>query len=138
MVIEDQITHLTNELMNIIYAEDEVDIAELVMELLSMEGHTVFHCSNGAIALNYLMKENEFELLITDHMMPELTGVDLIIKLRQADINIPCLINSATPNLKERLLGAGILTNTVRLLPKPMDISKLTEMVKEIQDEYNK
>ena len=57
--------------------EDETKVFELLERVLAHKGYTVVHVSNGKDALEKLKKDN-FDILITDHMMPEMSGLDLI------------------------------------------------------------
>jgi DNA-binding response OmpR family regulator len=65
----------------ILVADDDTNIRELIAISLIRAGYQVDAARDGAEAWNAL-KETTYSLLITDHKMPRLTGVELIKKLR--------------------------------------------------------
>jgi CheY-like chemotaxis protein len=73
--------------------------------------HKVVTACNGEEALT-LFGQQQFDLVITDHKMPRMTGVDLIQKMRKANPVIPVILLSGlidTPGLDERTSGADIV-----------------------------
>jgi CheY-like chemotaxis protein len=66
---------------NILIAEDETALRELYMSLLQAEGHVVVGVDNGEAAYGVLLTKH-FDLLLLDILMPKLTGLDLLERLR--------------------------------------------------------
>lgn len=73
--------------MKIVLAEDEFLIADMLVLTLEEEGHEVFDAPNGAAALR-LIREHHPDLVVTDFMMPLMTGLELAEAIR-ADTAIP-------------------------------------------------
>lgn len=84
--------------LHILVVEDEPDIAELMVHLLGDEGYTVRHAPNGLIALTMLASA-PVDLIVTDIMMPDMGGVQLIEAVRGSPElqRIPILVVTALP-----------------------------------------
>lgn len=93
----------------ILLVDDTPDIVENIREFLLMEDYRVITALNGVAALAHLERERP-DLIITDLVMPEMDGFELIQKLRSNDQykEIPILVFSAKPVASEKLdeLGA--------------------------------
>lgn len=82
----------------IVLIEDELDIADVLIFLLKIEGYEVTYAANGALAMKYLAGLTP-DLIVTDIMMPVMDGAKLLESLRQIDRLrlIPTLVISALP-----------------------------------------
>jgi CheY-like chemotaxis protein len=73
-----------------------VDDDELVLlntvAMLEDLGHTVLQANNGAEALRLLAEAPDLDLLITDHAMPEMTGVELALKAGAVRPDLPVIL----------------------------------------------
>ena len=68
---------------SILVVDDEPEVAEILSDLLVVDGHRVTIASNGAIALRKLGNET-YDLIVSDIKMPELDGTDLYRHLQRA------------------------------------------------------
>src|ERR1051325_9688576 len=68
--------------VSILHVEDGPEVSEPVRELLEAEGWHVFVCPRGDEALRRLQGGENFDLLILDHMLPGLDGVELTRRAR--------------------------------------------------------
>lgn len=68
----------------ILVVDDEESIREFFEIMLKREGYQVTTASNGAIALD-LFRKNQFDLVISDIQMPEISGLDLLTKIKEID-----------------------------------------------------
>ena len=62
-------------------------ILELIKEILSKEGHNVDTAANGKAALK-LIKEKTYDLLISDVKMPDMSGIELLSKVKRLTLNL--------------------------------------------------
>jgi two-component system cell cycle sensor histidine kinase/response regulator CckA len=69
---------------NILAVDDEPVILELIKEILCNDGHTVDTTTSANDALK-MIKEKRYDLLISDVKMPEMTGIELIKKVKKID-----------------------------------------------------
>lgn len=82
-----------NKKIMVLIAEDERPIANALSLKLSHEGFEVKTVYNGREALDSLEKEN-FDLLILDLMMPEVSGFEVLSKMKEKGIKVPVFISS--------------------------------------------
>ena len=93
----------------ILVAEDDKALNELVCSLLIGGGFEVFPCYDGEAAFK-AAEEQPFDMIISDIMMPGLSGFDLAEKVRKTDKLIPILFMTALDDKpsKQRGFNAGI------------------------------
>ncbi len=85
---------MSNKQQEILVVDDEKSLREMLAILLQREGYQVLQVENGKKALE-LVKNSEFDLIITDMKMPELSGLELLRKLREQDNDITVLMMTA-------------------------------------------
>lgn len=90
----------------LLIVDDEFRIRELIKKYAIYEGHTVFEAENGAAAVK-LSKEQEFDLIIMDIMMPELDGFSASMEIRKSS-NTPIIMLSALGEEYDRIHGFEI------------------------------
>ncbi len=111
---------------NIIVVDDEPVILELVKEILTKEGHSVDTATNGKAALK-LIKEKTYDLLISDVKMPDMSGIELLSKVKKAAPELAKRVIMATGDSA----GEDIVKKGVGYLPKPFTVDKLKKAVAE-------
>ncbi|MDZ5473975.1 response regulator [Bacillus sp. 31A1R] len=116
----------------ILLAEDEEVLRMLVVDTLEDEDYKVDEASDGQEALD-LFKNHEYDLLIVDYMMPILTGLELIEKIRETNLDIKIMMLSAKSQEFEieKVLSAG----ANYFMAKPFSPLQLLEKIEEILDE---
>ena len=67
----------------ILIVDDELEIANMVGELLNLAGYECFMANSGDSALKALGKR-EFGLVVTDIMMPGMSGIELLIEIKKS------------------------------------------------------
>ena len=102
--------------------EDENSIAEMVRFNLEMESYEVELIQDGAEALELFKRNFEFDLIILDVMLPNVSGVDLCRLIRQTS-QVPILFLSAKGTTADRIEGLKAGGNDY--LPKPFDLEEL-------------
>ncbi|MFD1912989.1 response regulator [Halodurantibacterium flavum] len=113
----------------IIVADDEFLLAQMLADLLEDEGYEVHTAQNGARALE-LVRSHQPALLITDFMMPVMTGLELATHLRDDPLfeTLPILLVSgaqgALAREREDLFD--------RVLDKPYNHLHLKQVVAEM------
>jgi len=111
--------------MNILVAEDERDIRELLRIHLEQEGYAVFAGQDGMEALAILERE-AIDLAILDVMMPKLDGFNLLRKLRETS-RIPVIFLTARGEDMDKVLGLGLGADDY--LVKPFSMAELLARV---------
>lgn len=119
--------------MSAILVVDDDDAMRLVMtRALDRSGHQVTEASNGLEALDKL-SQGSFDLIITDLIMPEMEGIELIqaIRKKHLDIKILGISGGGRSNPDSYLaLASGLGANKV--LAKPFEIETLLSTVNEL------
>lgn len=83
---------------SIIVVDDNDSIRDLLKNLLQAEGYSVITADNGTAALEKL-KQMAFDLVISDIMMPGLSGLDLLREVRKFDSNLPVVMITGYPTI---------------------------------------
>jgi DNA-binding response OmpR family regulator len=111
----------------ILVVDDDTSIRQLSTEVLIDSGYEVDAAADGAAAWETLQIK-AFNLLITDHNMPKLTGVELVKKLRSARMALPVIL--ATGRLPVEELAQNPSLQLAAMLPKPFSVDELLETVR--------
>ena len=116
----------------ILIAEDDEDIVELLSLYLTGEGFTVFSAGNGLQALERVEVER-IDVAILDIMLPVLNGYDLLRKIREKH-NFPVIILTAKDLDTDRILGLNLGADAY--LTKPFNPLEVVAYVKSALRRY--
>jgi DNA-binding response OmpR family regulator len=111
--------------MNILVADDENDIRNLVKLSLEENGYTVLTAKNGKEAWE-ILQTREVHLAILDVMMPVMDGFSLLRKIREHS-TLPVIFLTARGDEFDKVLGLGLGADDY--LVKPFSIAELTARV---------
>lgn len=111
--------------MNILIADDENDIRNLLKISLEENGYTVLTAQNGREAWD-ILREREVHLAILDVMMPVMDGFNLLRKIREHS-TIPVIFLTARGDDMDKVLGLGLGADDY--LVKPFSIAELIARV---------
>ena len=120
---------LPHSSQRILVVEDDVAIRLLNARVLVRSGYQVDAAEDGAAGWEALHAKN-FNLLITDHNMPRLSGLELVKKVRSARMTLPVIL--ATGALPEEELERHPWLQLAATLLKPFSPHQLLEMVQEV------
>ena len=117
--------------LHILYAEDLKELRNFMGLMLGREGHTVETADDGTAALERLGSDlNTFDLLITDHHMPRLNGLELVRCVRRMPFAGRIIVFSSElseeVNEQYRKLGVDLI------LPKPIFPVTFRAMLREL------
>lgn len=90
--------------MRAIVIEDDQDINEQIVSRLKQEGFAVDSADNGVDGL-YLMQEYPCDVAIVDLGLPQMSGMDVIRKIRAGGSNLPILILTARGKWQDKVEG---------------------------------
>lgn len=113
----------------ILVVEDDYDIRRLNTEVLMLHGYHVDAAEDGAAAWAALQQEG-YDLLITDHDMPRVTGVELLKKLHGARMDLPVIM--ATGAFPESEFTRYPWLQPAATLLKPYTLDELLNTVREV------
>ncbi|MFO0761837.1 MAG: ATP-binding protein [Byssovorax sp.] len=119
-----------NEVLLVV--EDEAPLRSLLLRLLKPLGYEVLLAKDGATALEVAASRSDIHLLLTDVVMPGMSGRELAIRLCAARPALKVLYMSGyTENAIEH---HGVLDEGVQLLPKPFTAEALATKLREVLD----
>ncbi len=116
-------------MFKILVVEDDKNLRKLIVTCLEKASYTVFETRNGEEALD-LMDKEYVDLIVTDIMMPEMDGYELIKSLREANYNTPILIITAKEDIEDKRQGFNLGADDYMV--KPINIDELILRVKSL------
>ncbi|SFC57998.1 response regulator transcription factor [Clostridium uliginosum] len=111
--------------MNILIAEDETDIRKLISLHMRKENYNVYEASNGLEALR-IFETEKIDLILLDIMMPNISGISLIEKIRTVS-TLPIICITAMGSDSDKVLALGLGADDY--LVKPISQIELTARV---------
>ncbi|MGX7896088.1 PAS domain-containing protein [Tsuneonella sp. HG222] len=109
----------------ILLVDDELLIRMSTAEMLTDLGYRVIEASSAEDALRHVNEGKAFDILVTDHLMPGISGVELASELRKTRPQLPVLIVSGYADIE------GVDANIPRLV-KPFRLSELATKLDEL------
>jgi two-component system alkaline phosphatase synthesis response regulator PhoP len=108
--------------MRILLVEDEENILDVVKLNLELEGYTVVTAENGKDAVRFF-KEQHFDLLILDIMLPEMNGFEICEQVRLTNSEVPIIFLTAKDAPGDRI--TGLKKGADDYLTKPFTLEEL-------------
>ena len=117
----------------ILVVEDEVPVRLVTRRILELRGYTVLEAGNPRAALNLCQQyQGQVDLLITDVIMPDLSGPELAERLMESYPDLKVLFVSGYTS--DVLDEYGLFGQDIVLLEKPFTPDSLTRKVRETLD----
>ncbi|HWZ44560.1 MAG TPA: response regulator [Candidatus Saccharimonadales bacterium] len=114
---------------HILLVDDNDELREFVAESLIARGYSVTPAANGSEALAFTGKVARIDLVITDVMMPRMSGYDLAAQLRRAVPDMKFLFISGHPMATVAETGMAAVN---QFLAKPFSMAQLARVVREL------
>lgn len=115
----------------ILVVEDEDMVRAVAERALSRQGYSVVTARDGEDALEIIAERQDFDLILSDVVMPGMDGPAMASELRETMPDVPILFMSG---YAEEQLRKSIDIEQVHFLPKPFSVQKLAEAVRSILD----
>jgi len=113
----------------ILFVDDEIYLAEVGREMLEDYGYCVDIMTSSRQAFEWFEKnQDRYDLLITDYLMPGMTGVQLVEKIHSLRPDLPVLMCSGI-DLPSEIFQMVCIT---KILSKPFDMETLVKSVQEV------
>lgn len=109
-------------MLKILIAEDDRELRQLFTHVLTKHGYTVAGAGNGRQALD-MLEHDYFDLIISDVMMPEMDGFELVRQLRESSNPIPVLMITAKDAFDDMRLG--FQSGTDDYMVKPVNVNEM-------------
>ena len=111
----------------ILFVEDDLTLRTALSDALTGEGHAVTTAADGHEA-RALLREQRFDLVVLDIMLPGPSGLELLRELRQKDGDTPVLLLSARGDEGDKVLGLELGADDY--VTKPFSLRELLARVK--------
>jgi two-component system chemotaxis response regulator CheY len=110
--------------LRVLYADDMRELRQLLEVVLGRDGHKVESVPDGNLALDLLRPDpTAYDVVITDHHMPTVSGLELVAKLRAMDYKGRIIVFSS--ELSEEVDSTYRHYKVDFILPKPVFPSEL-------------
>ena len=113
--------------MKLLYAEDEPALSEAVIDILTYHNYSVDAVYDGADALDYA-RSGQYDGIILDVMMPRLSGLEVLRRLREEGCRTPVLLLTARAEVEDRIQGLDLGADDY--LAKPFAMGELLARVR--------
>ncbi len=112
--------------LNILIVDDDRKLLSVLKTMLVGEGHKVFTCSDGLIAINAL-NENKYDLVITDLKMPGADGFEVLKEARRLDSGIIVILITGFGSLETAV--QAIRRGAYDYITKPFKLEEIKILV---------
>ena len=118
----------------ILLVDDEASILKVGKEMLESLGYIVEIESSSVNALNlFASKPDKYDLVITDYIMPHMSGIELVREILKIRNNIPLIICTGFDEILSR---EQLEKESIRMLVfKPFTLNEITEKIRLVLDE---
>ena len=115
--------------MRILLVEDEVPLALAISEVLKKQNYIVDIVHDGREGFDYALA-NIYDVIILDVLLPSISGIEVLIKLRNENIKTPILLLTALSQTEDKILGLD--NGADDYLTKPFEIDELMARLRAI------
>jgi len=114
---------------NILLVDDEESIRTMVRAVLSNENYVFAEANNGTEALE-ILESTEFDLIITDVIMPDCDGIELVMSVRKKLPDIKVIVMSGGGRVRaDHYLNLAEKLGAACVFEKPFNTAELRETV---------
>lgn len=119
----------------VLLVEDEDMVRNLASELLQESGYQVLTANGGEEAVKLFNEHKQIDLLITDVIMPKMSGKEVADRLRKLHPGTKVLFMSGYTD--EAIVHHGIVDSHIAFIQKPFSENALAKKVREVLDAEN-
>ena len=119
----------------VLVVEDDAGVRAMVREALEASGYRVVEASNGREALEEARQAENISLVVSDVVMPEMSGKDMWEHLSREGFDIPLIVMSGFPEEKD---VAKLSSCAATYLQKPFGPSEISRAVRATLDSFAK
>ena len=128
-----QIAGLGRDLIKVLHVEDDPNCREAIADELSDHGFVVQSFADAISLVNALAVSNEADIILLDWDLPKVSGIELLVELRQCGVNLPVVFltgygftaqehlafETGAVDFIDKARGVEILARRLRRLAKP-------------------
>jgi EAL domain-containing protein (putative c-di-GMP-specific phosphodiesterase class I) len=118
----------------VLLVDDDHAVRKMMHKVLTRAGLNVEAVAKASEALEIIKRGRRFEAIVTDLMMPEMDGMELLRFVRQLDLDVPMIIVTGKPSLETAM--QALEYGGFRYLPKPVENQHLVQVVRDAAMHY--
>ncbi|MDX1568322.1 MAG: response regulator [Longimicrobiales bacterium] len=112
--------------------EDEDDLRDVIRKILELDDHDVITAANGWEGVR-MLEEIGADLILTDAYMPDVGGIELVVRLRHLNESVPVIVMSGGGwEDKTEVLERARAEGAAATLEKPFDVRTLRRLVRRL------
>ena len=120
-----------NSLTKVLVVEDEKAVLDLIVEILKLDGHEVYRAFDGHHGLQ-MIEETDFDVVITDFRMPQMTGLELFREAKKCKPGIEKRFVFISGEVDEHEQRSISRETGARFISKPFHIKEIQGTVDEL------
>lgn len=113
--------------LTLLFVDDEADIRENIYSILAPFFKKIYLEKDGEEGLHIFCEHKDIDIILTDIMMPKMSGIEMVKKIRQANGDIPIIFETAFS--ESEMILETIKLNIIGYVLKPVDIEELLEVI---------
>ena len=115
----------------LLIVEDNVSMCDMISEILEIESYKVFKANNSDEAISlYTKHHNEIDIVLTDVIMPGMSGKIMVEQLQKINPQLKVLFMSGYTD--NSIVHLGVLDDGVSFIQKPFMVDELTKKISEV------
>jgi DNA-binding NtrC family response regulator len=123
---------MTDESFNIVVVDDSSYSRKQLVDLLTASHYQVVGAATNAQEALQMIREKKPDLVITDIVMPEMSGIDLAKKMHDLSIGIPVIMTSSLSH--EQVILESISQGAIDFIQKPIIPEQLIDSIEKIKN----
>jgi len=116
----------------ILIVDDEQHIRRVLEAVMAKEGHQVVTAENGRKAIDVLRNGDKADLIVTDLIMPDINGVELLAAAKETDPDLPVIMMTAHGTIKSAVDAMKL--GAFDYITKPFELDDVKQLVKNALD----
>jgi len=113
--------------MRILVVEDEKDLEDSICDNLKSKGYEVTCAYDGSKGFDYVTEE-KFDLILLDLMLPRISGLEVLSRMRKKDTKTPVIILTALDSIENKVEGLDSGANDY--MTKPFSFEELLARIR--------
>lgn len=119
----------------IFIVDDDPKIGELFATVLQRDGYNAQHFTSPVVMLELVDKKEIPDLILTDLMMPEMSGIDLINEVRSRGMALPIIVMTAHSSVKTAVEAMRL--GAFHYLQKPVNLEEMRALLSKALEFYD-
>jgi two-component system response regulator (stage 0 sporulation protein F) len=113
----------------VLIIDDDPELCEEIMDIFKDEGYDAV-CTLDPYEGVSIIEKDAHDVILLDYKMPGLTGVDILKRIRNKNLQAKIFIVSGRPFVEKLIKEEGLSGMIVAVIPKPIDLNDLLEKVR--------